>query len=804
MNGLTIINPAEFKFMWHQSLLTTCAILASFAATNAIAQSSSPKPTAQTPLRYYAARDLATGNSVILDRWMRNAAEQELLLTDSLLETVQPTDSIVLSGLVQKKILCHFILRDYKQTYSTSVAYKQSVIAPAIFRGAAFPELVAYAQWKVQDQNLASTNNHRQYLSILDSIIRQASEPNKRGLMDYLSDRMKYISSYFKRYLQGAGDSLSSKDLTQYFWLYADRILPADINKTILDYTVAHEAKDYIVDEHLKIPLPRGLRLRGMLILPRKFSGPLPVILRVNCYPVENDSEKLRLRRLADSGYAAITVYPRGKGGSEGVFYPFENDAADNYEIIDWISKQDWCNGNIGMYGGSYLGFAQWATLKKKHPALKTIVPQVAVGVGIDYPNPNGVFLTYMLQWIKYVRNETFSDSRSFSDARKWERVNKDYLLKGIPFKDLDSLEGSGLDTVYQRWLHHPGYDQYWQQMTPTADEFRKIDIPILTTTGFFDDDQRGAIYYYNRHHQFGNKEAVNKHHLLIGPYDHASGQGGVVKPMISSYRIDSAAMIGLNDIVLQWFNYTLRGGKKPEFLKDRVSVFVLGENKWRYFPSVQAMAKDTLQYRLDAGSPSIKDSGQLLSNGKIPSGRFADLHFSTVPGSMDTIDVFSMYDGKIVNNVFKKNEILQFRSAVLEKDITISGSFMADLYLSLTAPDADLFIGIWELSSDGQRWPLSQTYQRLSFSQDKSVRKLLQKNKVYRVVFDQAHWITKRISKGSRLLFVIASLTGTYFQKNYGSGKPTSAENGNDGREIKLTIHTTTRYPSAIRVPVL
>lgn len=80
-------------------------------------------------------------------------------------------------------------------------------------------------------------------------------------------------------------------------------------------------------------------------------------------------------------------------------YTPYENESTDIYDILDYISKQPWCNGSIGMYGGSYTGFSQWATVKKIHPALKTIVPQVAVMPGFDTPMENNVQLNLSLYW---------------------------------------------------------------------------------------------------------------------------------------------------------------------------------------------------------------------------------------------------------------------------------------------------------------------------------------------------------------------------------------------------------------------
>lgn len=73
------------------------------------------------------------------------------------------------------------------------------------------------------------------------------------------------------------------------------------------------------------------------------------------------------------------------------------------------------------MYGCSHLGFSQWAAAKKVHPALKTIVPQIAVGIGIDYPMQNNIFMSYMLQWIHFVTNNKQTDNEDFGKTKKWE-----------------------------------------------------------------------------------------------------------------------------------------------------------------------------------------------------------------------------------------------------------------------------------------------------------------------------------------------------------------------------------------------
>jgi len=73
-----------------------------------------------------------------------------------------------------------------------------------------------------------------------------------------------------------------------------------------------------------------------------------------------------------------------------------------------------------------------------------------------------------------------------------------------------------------QQWLQHPSYDKYWQDMVPYQREFAKINISILTITGYFDDGQQSALRFLKEHYKYDHNA---EHYLLIGPYDHFGSQ---------------------------------------------------------------------------------------------------------------------------------------------------------------------------------------------------------------------------------------------------------------------------------------
>src|SRR5690606_16229243 len=144
-----------------------------------------------------------------------------------------------------------------------------------------------------------------------------------------------------------------------------------------------------------------GGKIHVIVVRNAKISEPNPAILFHTIYARQSDLKKAKMA--ADRGYVGVISYTRGKGLSTDSIVPFKKETTDTYDIIDWISKQDWSNKKVAMYGCSYAGFVQWSSVKHKvHPALKTIVPSVAVAPGIAEPMENGVHQSFHFPWHHY------------------------------------------------------------------------------------------------------------------------------------------------------------------------------------------------------------------------------------------------------------------------------------------------------------------------------------------------------------------------------------------------------------------
>ena len=543
----------------------------------------------------------------------------------------------------------------------------------------------------------------------------------------------------------------------------------------------------FIIDDSVLIKMSDGASISGIVVRLKNGDIPKPVILSFTIYP--NKSDITNAKKMATMGYIGVVAYTRGKMLSLDNIEPFEHDANDGYQIIDWVSKQNWCNGKVGMIGGSYPGFSQWASLKKIHPALKTIVPQVPVGIGISFPMINGIFKSYMLNWIHYVTNNKLTDDKEFNNTKYWNSIYTKWYTSGRSFRSLDSIEGRKSE-IFQRWLQHPNHDGYWQSKIPYEIDFSKIDIPILTITGYYDVGQLGSFYYFNEHYKY-NKNA--NHFLLIGPYDHLGAQG-FPKSNLMGYEIDPQAKIDINDIVFKWLDYILKDSIKPSILKDKINYEVMGTNQWKHVSSLDQINNDTLRFYFS----NIRSGKyyKLLNQKPIEKGFInQEIDYN------DRSDTSDLDVDKIINDIIETGENLSFISDPFNNSISINGSFIGKIKSVINKKDLDLNIELFELLPDGKFFRLSSFLGRASYVHDRRERQLLLPGKEETISFNNSWFTSKQINVGSRLVILLGVNKNKYWQVNYGTGRDVSDETNEDG---KTPLKVKWLNDSYIDIPIL
>lgn len=614
-------------------------------------------------------------------------------------------------------------------------------------------------------------------ISLLHTIekLYQALPESDRAKADafLLGDLKSTIEKYerqLSKCLNHKGDSIPLGDAILLCRTYASFEMQSAIVPLSRKFLAQQEAEKYIAIDSMLIRTSTGGSVPVFVYRLRKNTQPMPVVLMNNIYVGEVD--RTSAKDIAMHDYVGVIMNLRGKRNSHQPIEPYEHDAADIYDVIDWISKQSWCNGSVGMFGGSYLGFSQWAAIKKVHPALKTIVPQVAVGAGIDFPMIGNMSYAYALRWARFVTNTPYTDLNEFQDTATWNQLQRKWYLGGYPFRDLDSLMGKR-NTVFQRWLSHPAYDSYWQKMVPYKEEFKNINIPILTITGYFDDDQIGALYYLREHYKYHPNP---NHFLIIGPYDHFGAQSSALSE-VQGYVIDSVARLNFDQLVFNWFDYVLKGKAKPELLKNRINFQVMGTNSWEHVTGPEQMTHRYQPFYLTAG----KTGNQYLLN-QNPDKSTSWIQQQVDLSKRNILPDSIMGEGNLA--VLKQlpwHEGFEWISAPFQEPVILSGAVKGMLELQINKRDADLELSVFELRTDGSYHLISSYAQRASFAKDRTKRQLLQPGITYQFPVQPALVTARKIQPGSRLVVHLGIVNYPGAEINYGSGKPVREESIKD-----------------------
>ena len=526
----------------------------------------------------------------------------------------------------------------------------------------------------------------------------------------------------------------------------------------------------YFVQKNIQVRTPDGAIVCAQFVRPR-VAKRLPALLEFGVYG-ESLSTMSEARRSASNGYVGVTGFTRGKMCSPDAPIPLEHDGADAAALIDWIAKQPWSDGRVGMFSGSYGGFTQWAATKHMPKALKAIMPSVATAPGIDMPMEGSVPLSFNFYWPLYVATNHRLNGAAFENMARWNKLFHDWYLSGHAYGDLSSMAHTP-NPIWDRWISHPDYDDYWQAMIPYGSEFANIHIPVLATTGYYDGAQLGAIYYFSQIDQSPGSD----HYLLIGPYTHITGQRGTVDVLgdeidtLPGYRLDLAAKIDMGELRYQWFDYIFKGAPKPAILQDTVNYEVMGANSWRHAPSIAAMGNGTLHFHL---SNKKSDGEYVLSEAAPPKPGAIEQKINMADRS-DADRVPS--GGNVLDPAIDTWLSLEFESSPFTKPLEVSGLFSGTLRFITNKKDFDFEIELYELTPDHKYLQLAWYLARASYVADRSHRHLLVPRMPQQLVFKGGRLMSVKFEPGSRLVAVVSAVRVPSAEINYGTGKDVSRE---------------------------
>jgi putative CocE/NonD family hydrolase len=571
-------------------------------------------------------------------------------------------------------------------------------------------------------------------------------------------------------------------------------------------------AADYDLRWGVKIPLRDKVELNATLYFPKTpaaSSSRTPVIFTLT--PYISDSYHARAAYFASHGYTFALVDVRGRGNSGGDFEPFANEPRDGHDVVEWLAQQSFCDGKVAMWGGSYAGFDQWATAKEFPAHLATIVPAAAAHPPLDYPSLDNVGEVYDVQWYTFTSGKA-GQANLFGDQKFWRTKFLDAYKKHIAFKTLDSFIGNP-SVNFQRILKHPTADAYYDAMVPTVEQFKKITLPILTITGQYDGDELGAMTFYRDHIANASPDVRGKHFLIIGPWDHAGTRTPTDE--VAGIRFGPGAIVDLNDLHRQWYDWTMKNGVKPDFLKNQVAYYLLasgnsGANgEWKYADTFESLIANPKTFYLDSKNGD--------ANGVFRSGALAEKQ-PREGADKFVYDPLDISRGENVEGIEPNektggldqrlalsigNDGLVYHTETMPNGTPMVGCPSVTLWVSIDTPDVDLSADLYEIQPDGTSIALWSDLRRLRYRESLREAKLVKPGEVVRCDFNPGLFVARRLMKGSRLRLVITAVNSIFWQKNYCSGGVVAEETAKDAHTCHVQVFHDAQHASIVQIPL-
>lgn len=452
-------------------------------------------------------------------------------------------------------------------------------------------------------------------------------------------------------------------------------------NETI--YGVRHEGT-------FDVAMRDGVHLSTDVYLPEGVTEPVPAVFVRTPYGKEDGCEVYY--RYVQRGYAVVIQDVRGRNLSEGEWLPNYYEVEDGDDTLNWIAEQTWSSGNVGMVGGSYLGYVQWAAAASGNPHLKALISVVCAGSAfIDLPRRGGSFTSGMLAWAFAVSQKKFHPELMERDD--WEEVLNIRPLKDLPEKAL------GYPVPFlNKWLENSDYNDFWR-CSNWQERSKRTMIPALIQSGWFDDNGMGTTEALEIVHDF--PEGMRK--VILGPWQHS----GNSKYDMHGVSFGSQALrFDLDYIYFKWFEHYLKGVDNGIDRTAPVEYYTVGQETWKTasnWPVPETIETDIF---LDSNGQANTSAGDGLLSFQLPERETSD-SYDYDPQNPST-HIIDMSENEIeVPEDYTKEELRQdmlcYSTAPLEKDVVITGDIIASLYISSDAPDTDFMVRLTDVDENGR-----------------------------------------------------------------------------------------------------
>lgn len=488
------------------------------------------------------------------------------------------------------------------------------------------------------------------------------------------------------------------------------------------------------------------------------------------------------------AGY--VYVGQQTRGNLEGGM--FRTDNVDGYDCIEWITKQPWFDGNVAMYGRSFMGATQWLVAPEQHPALKAIVPQVV--------NPNlwsrGYWDHGALQLSHTARRIYRTRVSSDNTHKVAEFGGWDKFYRHLPLITLDQAVVGKKNRLWQEYVSHSEYGSCWSDISIT-DRFDRIKIPVFIHAGWYDNYPGALFDAYTKLKSIG---AIDELRIYVDPTDH---DGRVV----GDRDFGPKPAIPRIELAVRWLDYVVRGKDDGISKEPPVSIFVMGINKLRHEKSWPIPGTKLTPYYFHGAGGRHGQLNETLPGDAPPLGYRYDPN-DPVPtlggnhsGPQDHPEVIRVGALDQKPN-WDRRDVLVFTTAPLARDTEVTGPIEVRLFASSTAPDTDFIARLVDVDPHGPAYNLTEGIMRARFRESIfGPPKLLEPGKVYEYTIELQP--TSNVFKAEHSISVhVTSSSFPMWDRNPNTGHVQGMDA--ELRTAQQTIYVDRKRPSHIVLPIV
>ena len=519
-----------------------------------------------------------------------------------------------------------------------------------------------------------------------------------------------------------------------------------------------------------------GVRLSANVFRPGA-PGRYPAVLLRTPYN-KGDSITPAYQAYVNHGYAVVAEDVRGRYKSGGKFEPINQEVNDGDDTLNWIARQPWSDGAVGMYGGSYLGIAQWKAALSQNPHLKAIFPYVS---GDDdyrdrfYSTGGAMKLGHRLLWLEENMRATGYAPPDF----------KSYVAT-VPVRRAGTAATGRSVDVWNVAIDHPTYDRFWKDVS-VREHLKDIRVPVYSVGGWYDNFVESDLDAFSILSKHNHSERI-----MIGPWAH------VFSATFPGVNFGKDSQVSLRPEILKWFDRWVKGNEARE-PEHPVRIFVMGINQWRDEDEWPLLRARTEKFYLEPG-------GELGS--KPDPHAVADTFVYDPRRPAPTVGGAVCCDPRVFpwgpmdqREVEKRSDVLVYTTAAMTSDTEVTGPIRVVLYASSSAPDTDFTAKLVDVFPDGMARNLTDGILRTRYRESLETPKLMTPGEMYRMTIDAG--VTSNVFRtGHRIRLEISSSNFPRFDRNPNTGS-LSADNLEMRKATQTVYHDHERH-SYLLLPIV